>query len=138
MNPSNIERTGDRDLYWSGLLRRTRDVRQCDHDFDSLETRCDHCKLCIAFIEATRDRYEYKPTTYQVAESKNGRFERPVYCITHDGSLDHPATFFNIERRYLPVNHAGFPDDGRLKSEQEFIEWVQNLYKFHLTICPSR
>lgn len=142
MNPSNIERTGDRDLYISTELRKTRGVdggiRQYDWDFACPQTYCDHCRLIVAFVEYTRGELRDKATTNQVAESKNGMFQRPVYCVKHNGKEGRPATFFTVEQRYCPVNHRALCINVLdLKSEQEHIEWVQNLYNFHLTICPA-
>ena len=135
-NPSNNERSGDRDLYISGLLRQTKgsDLRLKQCDVDSVpemlpQTVCDWCKLPIALMEFYRG-YEYKPTTYMVAWARNMRNPVPVYCIRHNGLEGRPATLFEIECRARPEGVLG--ELITLGSEKEFIEWVQNLYQQHL------
>lgn len=130
--PNNNERTGDRDLYFSGLLRRTRGsdwkLKQCD--CDSLpdlipQTVCDVCGTPIMFLEATRSS-EFKSTRYMESWSKALVRPIPVYCITHNKSS------FTVEQRYLPGDYAPlFFKHRELVSEQEFIQWVETLYQFH-------
>jgi hypothetical protein len=142
--PSNNERSGDRDLYISGLLRRTYvevTLKQCD--VDSIPemlpyTVCDRCSLPIVLIEFTRSP-EYKATRYMEAWSKDMRHPVPVYCVRHNGSESNPATFFEIESRYCPGTHlAIFKKKVRLGGEKAFVEWVQNLYQQHLWVCSRK
>ena len=136
-NPSNNERSRDRDLYISGLLRKTKgsDLRLKQCDLDSMpemlpQTVCDWCKLPIALMEFYRNPDECKPTTYMVAWARNMHNPVPVYCIYHNGQEGRPATCFKIECRARP---EGVPEEPiTLGSEKEFIEWVQNLYQQHL------
>lgn len=48
---NNIERTGDRDLSFSNLMRKPRNIRVCDTD---PSPRCTCCKRLIALFEAKR------------------------------------------------------------------------------------
>lgn len=138
-NPSNNERSGDRDLYISGLLRQTKSpdlkLKQCD--VDSIpellpQTICDWCKLPIALVEFHRGT-EYKPTTYMVAWARDMQHQIPVYCVQHNGSENKPATSFEIECRFCPPRYDGTKET-LLHNEKEFIEWVQNLYQQHLRL----
>lgn len=136
MNPgtvNNNERSGDRDLYFSNLFRKTQgsdyDLRQCDCDSlpDMIpQTICDTCGTPIMFLEATRSP-EYKSTRYMVAWSQALKRPIPVYCIEHNS-----AGRFRIEQRYCPADYAPLCKKVReLASEQEFIEWIELLYEFH-------
>jgi hypothetical protein len=78
------------------------------------------------FLEATRSP-EFKSTRYMEAWSKALKQSIPVYCIWHN-----EAGSFRIEQRYLPSGYAPLCKGIReLKSEQEFIEWIELLYEFH-------
>ncbi len=138
-NPSNNERSGDRDLYISGILRQTKSpdlkLKQCD--VDSIpemfpQTICDWCKLPIALMEFYRG-VDYKPTTYMVAWARDMQHPIPVYCIRHNGTENHPATFFEVECRYCPPRYDS-TEELRFDNEKEFIEWIQNIYQQHLRL----
>jgi hypothetical protein len=78
------------------------------------------------FLEATRS-LEPKSTRYMVAWSQALKQPIPVYLVWHDGVEN-----FRIEQRYLPTKYAPLCKMVReLKSEQEFIEWIELLYEFH-------
>ena len=137
-NPSNNERSRDRDLYISGLLRRTVGVRQCD--VDSIpemfpQTICNYCKRVIVLIEFHRGE-DYKPTTYMQAWSADMIHPVPVFCIRHNGREGKPATFFDVERRAYPPQYLAFHQEKfRLTTEEGFIEWVQELFQQHKSVC---
>jgi hypothetical protein len=137
-NPSNNERSRDRDLYISGLLRQTKgsDLRLKQCDVDSIpemlpQTVCDWCKRPIALMEFHRGN-DYKSTTYMVAWARDMQHPVPVYCIRHNGRDGKPASLFEIECRFSPtdIEEKIF----ELSTEKEFIEWVQNLYQQHLQL----
>ena len=138
-HPSNNERSRDRDLYISGLLRLTKgeDLRLKQCDVDSIpemlpQTICDWCKRPVALMEFHRGD-DYKPTTYMVAWASDMVHPIPVYCVYHNGREGSPATHFEIECRFRPPLYNDIKEL-ELSTEKEFIEWVQNLYQQHLRL----
>lgn len=137
---NNNERTGDRDLYFSWILRQpsspSRKLRSCD--FDTLPDApptviCDKCGLPVLWLEATRQQ-GYKATRY--TQNIARKLGVPAYLIRHsgrwgvsnNGSDRQPSPTFEVERL---SDHKKQTFEG----EQEFIKWLESKFESHWSRC---
>jgi hypothetical protein len=150
MNPgtaNNNERTGNRDPYFSWLLRQPKSpsgkLKSCD--YDSLPELapsiiCDRCSLPVLLIEATRQT-GFKATRYTSTLAK--RIGVESFLVRHDGDMGtqrdgsdrRQSTFFDITRL---SDHAQFNTrtlDG--SAECLFIEWLERKFEEHRTSCKG-
>jgi hypothetical protein len=141
---NNQERSGDRDLYWSWLMRQPTlgkegKLRSCDLDYPEggPQGYCDACSLPFMLIEATR-KEGFKPTRYTKAHAMKLGVEG--YLIRHNGQIGtdikygsdrKPSTFFEITRL----------SDSKVKTftdEVTFIEWVERKFQYHMKTCAGQ
>src|SRR5438270_9029038 len=97
MNPGTInnnERSGDRDLYWSNVLRLpyhpSGKLRVCDNDPTIF---CDACSLPIFMAEVCR-HWNFKGTRYTINQAK--KMEIEAYLIRHNGNQEKGMTHLTI------------------------------------------
>jgi len=136
---NNQERTGDRDLYFSWVLRQpaspSGQLRSCD--FDTLPDApptviCNRCSLPVLWLEATR-KDGFKATRYTEAIAR--KLGIPAYLVRHagrwgllnDGSDRQPSPKFEVvrlsDRKSMTYN------------ERQFIEWLQRKFEAHFKDC---
>src|SRR5208282_3472605 len=88
---NNIEKTGDRDLRWSQIMRQPSKkargcgkLRSCDWDTNPI---CDGCGLPIIMLEVTR-QLDYSNKACRYTKSAARRLGVPAYLAWHGGSGD--------------------------------------------------
>lgn len=137
---NNTERSGDRDLYFSWVLRQptspSHKCRSCD--FDALPHLaptifCNKCSLPVLLIEATRAQ-GFKATRYTQAIAR--KLEIEAYLVRHsgvwglskDGSDRTPSPTFEVTR--LSTGKVGV-----FQGEAEFIKWLEEKFEVHFQRC---
>ena len=154
----NFERSADRDLYWSMLLRFPRTTvysRSCDPDSLPEQGSQIVCSLCngrpMLVMEAVRGNINHKTTTY--SEQWGIDAHAPVFVVSHNGAWEPEigyhaeskeacliafqsrkrATSFVIQPR-LPA--GGLIVIGGEDAESQFIEWVESIMRRH--VCQPK
>lgn len=137
---NNVERSGDRDLYFSWILRqpgsKSGQVRSCDVDsIPHLGTTlfCNKCNLPVVLMEATRGEGP-KGTRYTKAMAY--KLGIPAYLVRHTGQLGKDiknGTDRQVSPNFDVTNlfnnrHANL-------DEQAFIEFLEQKFEKHYEYC---
>jgi hypothetical protein len=129
---SNTERTRDRDLSFSELMRypgtTKEDLNIRREGFDHLRSfdvdvspLCDRCAMLIAVFEATRDINGYKATRY--VQKFAEQLGVTAFLIKHlEAGLDF----------YASVTNLSTEENFTVNSKESYVEWVESLYLSHV------
>lgn len=147
----NFERCGDRDLYWSMLLRFPTPGRSLDTDtFPELgpQILCNKCHLPKLLMESVRGS-EYKHSYITEAWAKE--LKCAAYVVCHDGewfptkscktkeeceelwTSRKRSQFFKIEGRPVSDERNFCIYEGDV--EEAFVQWVETVMSQHR--CPK-
>ncbi len=131
---NNEERTGDRDLGFSNLMREPKGMRSCDIDVSPV---CRRCKNYFVFFEAKR----WNISRPELTLSFRGRDEiqkHSRYTVNSAKRQGIPAYFVASTDEWQTIDVVRLEDwFGMQMTRIEFVQWLERRALEHLECCPG-